>query len=88
MDGAAGAYTMSQNHFNAVGIREAAKAARAAKRNMAILSPFMSGTYQNGFQSGYLKGLTDAYIELHGEEPPTSILVQWKEVAGRKASGG
>jgi len=79
---------MSAFQSNADRIRIAARAARAVKRGMKILGPFLSSASENGFQSGYLKGLTDAYISLHGEEPPASTLAQWREVGRRKASGG
>jgi hypothetical protein len=54
---------------------------------MNVLGPFLSGAFQNGFKSGYVKARMDAYIEERGERPPASVLAQWNEQAARKALG-
>jgi hypothetical protein len=54
---------------------------------MNALVPFLSGAYRNGFESGYITGLIDAYVEERGQKPPADVLAQWKERAARKASG-
>jgi hypothetical protein len=79
---------MRDNNTTVGPIHEAAKAARALRRDMNALVPFLSGAHRNGFESGYITGLINAYVEERGQRPPTDVLAQWKERAARKARDG
>jgi hypothetical protein len=63
---------MRANNTTVGPIREAAKAARALRRDMNALVPFLSGAYRNGFESGYITGLTPTWKNGVRNRPPMS----------------
>lgn len=56
------------------------------------VSNFVNDVWQSAKREGYIEGYvqtqSDLYGDLHGHEPPESIVGDWRKHAGRKAMCG